>query len=90
MVLEVVVGRSAMTHDIAAQLGLNQAVKLLETTLGEEKKDRRNVHQARSEQGSTGTRRRRDADAGGGIEGHPHRVRIVTASAASICSVYRA
>ena len=38
MVLEVVVGRSAMTHDIAAQLGLNQAVKLLETALGEEKK----------------------------------------------------
>ena len=27
-----------MTHDIAAELGLNQAVKLLETTLGEEKK----------------------------------------------------
>jgi hypothetical protein len=33
---------------------------------------------------------RRDADAGGGIEGHPHRVRIVAASAVSICSVYRA
>jgi hypothetical protein len=39
---------------------------------------------------ATGTRRRRDADAGGWIEGHSHRVRIVTASAVSICSVYRA
>jgi hypothetical protein len=38
---------------------------------------------------STSTRRWCDAKTGGRIEGHSHRVRIVAASAVSICSVYR-
>ena len=69
----------------AAELGLNQAVKFLETTLGEEKKTDEHSPSSRRV-GSTSTRRRRD----GKIEGHSHNVRIVAASAVSICSVYRA